>query len=135
MEARLVVCALSVSIDQRSNSLSLFNIVEDLNVPAFPFAIPYMALAIMLTKTADEPSEPRNVSLHCHLEGEQLFRGVLAPNFQQHLRVRLVVDIQALVVPRPGLLRVSAYEDDRELGAWQISVNNVGPAAVLNPGS
>jgi len=133
MEARLVVCALSVSIDQRSNSLSLFNIIEELNVPAFPFAIPYMALAIMLTKTADEPSEPRNLNLRCQLEGEQLFRGALAANFQQHLRVRLVVDIQALVVPRPGLLHVSVNEDDRELGAWEINVNNVGPRAVLNP--
>jgi hypothetical protein len=133
MEARLIVCAQSVVIDQRSNALSLLNILEELNVPAFPFAIAYMAVGILLSREATEPSNPTNFTLRFYLENEQIFRTIINPMFQQHLRMRFVLDIQAFVIQRAGTLRVTVNQDERELGMWKVYVNNIGPTAVVTP--
>jgi hypothetical protein len=131
MEARLVACAQLVSIDQRTNSLSLFNLIEEINLPAFPFAFPYMTVAVLLLREANEPSAPANLSLRLFMGDQQVFSRDLTANFQQHLRMRLVVDIQAIVFQTPGIMRVTVNQDDRELGAWKIYVNNIGPGAAV----
>lgn len=131
MEARLIVCAQSVSIDQRSNSLSIFSIIEELNLPVFPYAVPYMAVAILLSREATDPSVPTNLNLRIYQNNQQTFRASLNANFQQQLRLRLVVDIQAVVLQAPGVIRVSVNQDDREMGAWKIYVNNIGPGAAV----
>jgi hypothetical protein len=133
MEARLIVCAQSVVIDQRSNAISLLNVFEELNVPAFPFAIAYMAVGMLLSREANEPSNPANITLRFYLGDEQIFRTIINPVFQQHLRMRHVVDIQAFVIRRPGVLRITVNQDEQELGEWKIYVNNIGPVAVVNP--
>jgi hypothetical protein len=129
MEARFVVCSALVSIDQRSNALSLFNLCEEFNIPAFPFAFPHMAVVALLTREANEPSEPANVEMRFFLDAQEIFRTPIRLNFQQHLRMRFVVDVQAIVLPRPGSLRVVIQHDGVELGQWKIQVNSIGPGA------
>jgi hypothetical protein len=63
MKARFFLCAESISIDQRRNSLSLFHIVEDLNMAGFPAVIPYIAVVGMFDRAADEPNDPEGAQL------------------------------------------------------------------------
>src|SRR6266496_2011211 len=123
MEARLVICAESVAIDQRRNSLSLFHVIEEFNAPTFPLVVPHMSVVILLSREGNEPQEPTDVNLRLYLEDQQFWRNALAINFQGHLKLRFLAEMQALVIQRPGSMRVTVNQDDRELGSWKISVN------------
>jgi len=128
MEATLLICANAISVDQRSNTLSLFNILEEINSPSFPMVVPYMVLVAMLTRGADEPNVFADLTLSMDVDGEVFFQGNLNPaDFQQKLSSRLVVDMQGLIVPKAGMMRVVMSRPENPIGLWKIRVNNIGP--------
>lgn len=130
MEARLVICAQSLSIDQRTNTLSLFNIVEEVSAPSFPLVIPYMSVAVMLLRSAEEPSAPTDVFITIYLDAERVLHAGIKTDFQQQLRAKVIVEMQGVVIARAGVLRAVVKHADQELGTWKVSVNNIGPKLV-----
>lgn len=129
MEVELFVCADSAAVDARTQTISLFHIIEELNSPAFPVVIPRLTIGAVLTRVESEPERP-DLQLRIGLGSQEIFRGPFGLSFQQHLRARAIVDIQGVVVLAPGSLKVALYAADRELAAWSIKVNHIGQPAV-----
>jgi len=125
MEAILFLCSESAAIDARTNNLSVFHVMEELNAVSFPVLVQRFAVIMLLSRTQDEPQNP---ALHLRITlGEQnLFEGPLTFSFQQHLRARTVADLFGLVIPAPGDVSVDARVDDQPLAHWTIKVNRVG---------
>lgn len=68
------------------------------------------------------------------LNNEQLFASPLRVDFQGHLRVRAVAEIQGIVLTQPGVLKLSLHHEGVELGSWSLRVNQVGePQIFLAP--
>ena len=128
MEATLVVCASALSIDQRNNGLSLFNILEEINSPSFPTIIPYMAFIALMSREPNEPNVVDDLVMSIDIAGEPVFKGGLNPaDFQQRLYSRMIVDMQGIVVNKTGTMRVVLSRGEQDLGLWRIRVNNIGP--------
>lgn len=125
MEVRLFICSESFALDAARNSLSLFHILEEINSPVFPVALPQMSVVAMFVREEEEPNEPQ-VRLRIQLDGQELFLGPMGVNFQGHLRTRSLGNIQALVLPRPGRLSVSVEQNDHALASWLVAVNQIG---------
>jgi len=125
MDVRFLVCADSVALDQRRNTLSLFHVIEEWAIPAFPWVVVHFAIVALFERMANEPND-LEVQVVIQLGEQELFRGPLAVRFQERLRMRAITEVGGLVLPNPGLLNVLMTLGDRQLASWSIVVNNIG---------
>lgn len=125
LRIKLFFCSESAAIDMRLNTLSAFHIAEELNAPVFPVAIPKLTAIIIFTREQGDPDDP-TVQMTISLGGRSLFQNPLVVNFSQRLSTRAVVDINGLVLLAPGTLRFSVRDGERELGTWDIVINQIG---------
>jgi hypothetical protein len=135
IDAKLFLCADSAAIDVRMNAMSAFHILEQLNVPSFPVAIPRISVLASLTR---ENSDPSNIQVQLQIEiaGQQLFAGPMPFNFMQQLSARSILDMQGLLVTSPGNLIFTMSHEGRSLASWTIQVHQVGrtPVQMYIPG-
>lgn len=54
MNVQFSICAQSISIDQLTNRVSIFNVLEQIVVPAFPVIVPELVLFALIQRE-DEP--------------------------------------------------------------------------------
>jgi hypothetical protein len=130
MNIRFVICANSVAVDQRHNSLSIFHAIEEWNVPAFPFVIPYMVVVSLLDRSPEEPDELAGVQLIFTLGAQELFRQPFEGSFQGRLRMRAIAEISGLVIPGPGELNVTIQIGERLTSTWAMAINDIGRPVV-----
>jgi hypothetical protein len=83
-------------------------------------------------RTPEEPEEP-NFRLHGRINEQQLFDNPLQANFQGKLRVRAVIQVNALLIPTSGILRWSITIEGRELAHWPIEIVHLGPQTMTCP--
>jgi hypothetical protein len=130
MQCILAVCADSVAVDARTNSVSLFHITDTISAMQFPALHLRLASLFILTKDEGDPDRPE-ARFEIILNGNNyLLRDSLSIDFAGRHRTRSFTLIEGLVIPAPGVLRVVARTNDRELGHWDITVNAIGPALV-----
>ncbi len=60
------------------------------------------------------------------LNDQNIFGIPFPVDFQNHLKVRSIGQIQGVPIPVPGILRVRLVEGTRDLAEWKIQVNLVG---------
>jgi hypothetical protein len=125
IHAKLLLCADSTVIDARTNAISAFHIMEQLNSPAFPVALPRISIIALLTREEADPSE-KELQLQIYLGAQRLFAGPMPVAFVQQLSTRAIVDLHGLVIPAPGDVRVVIANEEAALGSWVIKVNQVG---------
>ena len=73
----------------------------------------------MLTREERDPETPESI-MDVTLSGDELNRFPINVNFQGKLLNRVIVEVGGLVIPNPGLLRVSILIDGQESGWWEI---------------
>ena len=125
MDIRFVICAQSVALDQRHNTLSIFHVIEEWNIPAFPFAMPYMTIVSLLERLPEEPNEPVGLQLVLTLGAQELVREPLAVSFQGRSRMRSITEVAGIVIPGPGVLKVTIQYGDNPAYTWPILINNI----------
>jgi hypothetical protein len=132
MELRYIILCQTSSIDTRTNSLSAFNVIDDLNLTSFPVFFPQLSLVVAFVK---EPNEPNicQINLVVSIDDQQLSNVALQLNFQGRNHLRLDTTMQAFAIPRPGLVSFSVNFDGRNLGTWKVNAVLVGTqGGVLN---
>ena len=127
VRVKFFICSDSAALDARLNTVSAFHIMEQLNAPAFPVAIPRVAVLALVSR---EETDPNNVQLHLQIVcGQQhLFDGPVPVNFNQQLSARTIIDMQGLVLPAPGELRLLLMNANDTIASWTVLVNHVGQA-------
>jgi hypothetical protein len=125
IQSKLFVCADSAAVDARTSALSIFHVLEQLSSPAFPVAVPRVAIVFVLSR---EEADPAN--LHCQLQihsgNQQLIARPVPVNFQQQFVARVILEMYGVVVPAPGNLRFELMNGEALLGSWSVLVNQVG---------
>jgi hypothetical protein len=125
MEVLLFACTESAVIDSRTNRLSLFNIVEEIHAKNFPCVMSGLALVLVLLRSPLEPAEA-SVTVQSSQGGRRLSCFPLSVNFQQHLRTRVVADLNGLTAEEPGTVALSIISPSETLMAsWKIRVNHL----------
>ena len=127
MKITLLTCAESVVVDQRTNKVSVFNVIDSINVPLFPFVMQRMTVLSMFSRTPEEPVEPQGFELVIALAGQELLRSGLQMNFSHHPQLRHMFEVQSVVIATPGVLTISVTDPNRlALASWDVLVTNIG---------
>jgi hypothetical protein len=109
----------------------VFHIIEEYNSPAIPFVVMHISMIALFSRKTDEPADQEVVN-RIYLEDAELAENPIEVKFQGHTRMRLISEIQGIVVDKPGLLRFSILQGDNELASWKIPVRYIGrPEAQL----
>ena len=123
IEVKLFLCSDSAAIDARTNAVSAFQIMEQVNAPSFPIVIPRMSIIATLTRGDEDAG--RHLSLEIDCGGQQLFSGPFPINLSQPT-ARAVVELQGFVVPGPQPLHLLLKVEQETLSTWTIKMNQVG---------
>lgn len=121
MKTVLLTAAQSGAIDQGSNLLSIFNVLDDFSSATFPIALPVTVIAIF-ERDLNEPNDPQ-INLVIKLDNEDpIFERRLPFNFQGKKRARVFGVLQSLVVPRPGMLSFEMKFSNQTIGSWFVEI-------------
>ena len=133
MRIILFTCAESAAIDQATNRVSIFHVIEEILSPVLPGAWPQMLVVAVGIREDGEPSV-FNMTLRVTLTGREqpLLEGPFMIDFQNRPRARALGQIAGLVLPGPGVLRFAIFYGDREMAAWDINVTQIGAPVVIN---
>lgn len=124
MRCLLAVCADSAVVDQSNNRLSLFNIIDDLSIQQFPALFTRLTPVFLVEREEGDP-ELFNAAIVITQGANELGRIPVDANFSGRPRLRLLPQIQGLVVPVPGEIRVTLRQGEIELGHWAFSITQV----------
>lgn len=121
MNCNLAVCSEGASVDSSSNLLSIFNVIDEITAQAFPTVIPKVTIVFLVEKTEGDPElVPAHLVIR-HNERD-FVRQPVSIDFQNKLRMRLVVSFVGVVLSAPGDLVAALMINDQELGRWRIAV-------------
>jgi hypothetical protein len=137
MRLVLFTCAESAAIDQTTNRLSIFRVMEEIGSPAFPGAWPQMWIIAAGIRDENDPSV-YNLTMRITLTGQQqpIVAAPFMIDFQNRSRARALGQIAGLVLPNPGVLRFSLSDGTSELGFWEVTVTQLGsPSVNMRPTS
>lgn len=135
MRCTLTICCESGVVDQINNTLSIFNVIDDINVEQFPGVFAKLSIVFVVLRE-DEDEQQLEALMTVHHAGNEMVRAPLAANFGDQRRLRLISAIHGFVIPAPGVYRAAMWLDDRELGYWEFVVRqNQAPrvTASLSP--
>lgn len=121
----LMLVAERVIIDTESNRLTIFNLLEDLNVNQFPLFIPSLNVLNMLSKD-DGDETILQCKLVLKLNDEELLNQPITLNFQNNRRNRSIVRIGGLMIPQSGKLLFEFYQNENLLATF-LSILNITP--------
>ena len=145
IRTQYAICAERVVRDANSNTVSIFEVVEEIQSPGFPRLVPMIMAVWVLERDAGDPQQPPAALRLIH-NGAELHRTDLTVDFQDVNRTRAFVRLGGLVLPGPGTLRFSFLLDGEERAFYNIEVRQVGgeglivqvvgaPAAPAPPGA
>jgi hypothetical protein len=120
MRLTLFTCAVSYAVDQHSNAVSLFNIVERIAVPAFPSGLPEVCLVAMLSRGGDGPRVP--LRLMASLGQYTLLNEPFEVAFSEDGLARGFGRLGGLPLPEAGTVVFALWRGNQKLGECRIAV-------------
>lgn len=130
MKPMLLACATSLSVDQQTSNVSLFNLIEQLNAPSFPFTLPDFRLVAINRRDNDQEGDPTDIRLTIELEGTVLANTPFSIPFKGKPIARAFAHIGGLVVANPGLLTFCLRQQKKKLMEWTISIKDMGQVSL-----
>ena len=130
MELRILLCAEGVLRDAKTNNISIYNILEEYNSPWFPIFAHKLFVFGLLER---EPDEEQEAEFNIKIENNEkiIQETQFKVNFQDKYRNRFILEIEGIVVERPGNLTISAVKDGITLGSYKILVNHIAKDNVI----
>ena len=121
ISSRLMFCADGIAIDQRTNTVSAFSIVEEAHPEGFPAVLPRLHVVTWLER--EDEDEPRvQLTLRVGLGDETLVDRPIDIDFQARLKTRSIVVLTGVTVPRLGILQISLWNGDQRVNTYEIFV-------------
>ncbi len=118
-----------VSVDQRTNRLSIFNVFENVNANKLPARVPLVVTVVSLIKEEEEQGEDLQLLLKIHSPGvEEAFEFTL--NFvMERERHRLLMNIDNIVIKDSGDITFEIYINGKLLATRLVKATLVPPKA------
>lgn len=118
---KLLLCAEGVVVDQRTNSVSVFAIVDEIMPQALPVILTRFVVLVILEREEGDP-DGCDSTLILRLNDEIVFEQEMELDFQGKRRVRHMIHFGGVPIENPGTLIASLRLGDREVGKWDITV-------------
>ena len=131
MKPLYMLCADGIVIDRRTNNVSLFNVVEEINSVGFPLLVNKL-YAICLIHREIHDEDMTDAHFEFKLENKVLLRANTNITFQQKQRTRVVLEVSGLVIPVPGTLKVSLLRDREVIACNEIEVHKIDKTSTVS---
>jgi len=125
MKIGYLLCGENILLDARSNSYSIFNILEMLNSVTFPFMINKIEILALFEKEENEP-DAVTVEFIINNNGEEISKDEIEIEFSEKSRTRTLFSINGLPINNPGVLEIIIKYQNNELGRYKIEINKIG---------
>lgn len=119
-----VACEIAI-VDERSGTLSLVGMMEQLVVAGFPSTFGRFCIVTTSVKEANDPDEIQTV-LRMFMNDQPLFDMPVTIQFGGRNRNRSLGDMSGLVIPAPGTVKITLNQGESQLAAWEILVRPAG---------
>ncbi|MCH8032756.1 MAG: hypothetical protein IH950_03220 [Bacteroidetes bacterium] len=118
-----------VSVDQRTNRLSIFNIFENVSADKFPASVPFVTAVVSLIKEDEDHGKDLQLLLKIHSPGvEKTFE--LTLNFvMESERHRLLMSIDNIKVGKSGDMTFELYLNESLIATRMVKVILIHPKA------
>ena len=107
------------AVDKRTNTLSIFNIIGELNAESFPVIVPRLTVVMVFERKENE-EEKQGVVLRIKQLGHKLFEAQITLDFQGKLVARSIVEIRALMVERSEPLVFQLLRNGRQIATYPV---------------
>jgi hypothetical protein len=123
----LFVVSEGVSVDQFTNQLSLFSVLEEVTSPDFPFVLPSAAAISLWMKEAGDDDRDFQCMMRVLLPDG--YRHELTTNFRfRGRRHRVIQRIQGVPVTEPGMLRFEVLLNGEYIASHEVDVLRINSA-------
>jgi hypothetical protein len=123
----LFVVSEGVSVDQFTNQLSLFSVLEEVTSPDFPFVLPSAAAISLWMKEAGDDDRDFQCMMRVLLPDGN--RHELTTNFRfRGRRHRVIQRIQGVPVTEPGMLRFEVLLNGEYIASHEVDVLRINSA-------
>jgi len=113
----------SMSIDQFTNRLSLFNILEEVESPNFPFQLSIIAVSLWMKEPGDDE---RDFQCILRVSMPNVPPREFTVNFRFiSRRHRVIQNIQAIQLNEPGVLRFEVLLNGQHAASHEIDVSGI----------
>lgn len=116
------VVAESVSIDQLTNRVSIFNILETIQAPAFPVTLTQVMAVSLWEEDEIDTDRQYQVGIRITLGGNELTHIRQNLNFPRR-RLRTIAQIQNIEIPEPGRMEIELRLNDEHIAWHYVDVN------------
>lgn len=123
MKILINLCCEDIIRDADTNTISIHNIIEELNVESIPFIIPRFSVLYLIQREAgDEANSEKSLLLKI---GDKEIKSFPIPiNFEDKERTRNVIKIGGLPISLPGMLTVELNDGETVLSTISIPIIN-----------
>ena len=119
----------SVSVDQTTNQVSIFNIIEDIHVPEFPAVLPQVAAVCAWNMPGTEMGQDFQATFRIVVPGAE--RRDHAMNFTAvHPRQRMIVRVVGVPLGAPGQLLFEVLLNGQHQASHTVNIT-VAPGMVV----
>lgn len=125
IKTKLMLCAESVVRDVDTNTVSAFNLIEEISAPGFPLFVPKLTVLAILERDAADPTAP-SAELVMTIDGLQLHKSPVRVEFQDKLRTRAIITYGGVPIPKPGPLIIEMQVAGGETTQVSIAVRLIG---------
>lgn len=125
MKSNIMLVSKGVSIDQKTNNATIYNIIETLSSKSFPIFSPEMYVFVLLEKKDSEESN-FNCILQIFNNRQKLLQIEVHPDFKRSKRNRTVIRIGGFAIPSPGELIFKFVHNKSILSFYKIEIVRIG---------
>jgi len=120
-----------VSVDQQTNRMSLFNVIEQLASPSFPFPLLYAA-SVSLWVAEDDDDEGKDYQCILRILLPDGIKHDFPTNFTfKTRRHRIITRIQGIPITKPGLLQFEILLNGKHHATHEIDILQIDPNELL----
>lgn len=125
-KCKVVIVAERAITDEVTRNVTLVDILDVLGAYSFPAPMHRLACLFLFEREKGDPDTiPCRVDIS--ISGDTLLSGPTMIDFQGHQSMnRQILNIDGLVIPRPGTLKFSVFVEATEIGEWTVPVVKPG---------
>lgn len=127
MKEILCLAAKGVIRDARTNSISVFNIIEEVTPQGFPVLFQEIAFLGVWMNDAPFGSVPTSVNFNLILNGRKISSQEMTVRIESGRIHRHIIAVQGLVVTEPGELRAEFESNGDVFSSYSVYIRNAAP--------
>lgn len=120
------ICCEDIIRDAETNSISIINLIEDINAEGFPAFIPKLAIFALIEKESGDP-ETSQGQIKLKNNDNVLFTFDIQYGFENKPRTRNIIKFNGLAVPSPGHFTTEFFANGNIISSKEINCNISSP--------